>query len=65
MVRSEDYVSGFQPLHGSATVTQAFSTPASKLAGDPGFGLGWYVVGPLALGRLLHSDTQFALTTSN
>jgi len=36
-------------------VNLAFSAPASKLAGDPGFGPGCYVVGPLVLGRLLHA----------
>jgi len=31
--------------------TWAFTTPASKLAGVPGFGPGWYVVAPSALLR--------------
>jgi len=48
MVCSENDVSGFQPFH---------VLPSWTWASGPG----WYVVGPLALGRLPHSDTQFAL----
>jgi hypothetical protein len=48
------YMSGLQPSGFVARATQPFSTPASKLAGDPGFGLGWYVSGlrPLGAGRV-------------